>query len=95
MEYEKEFIKEGLAEEDLEAAAGGSKWTENRYNPDVCGKYTRVEYECVGFLTKCWCDHYRYEFLSATPGRFNGRRYHYTCVMGRYSYVGDSFGKPV
>ena len=36
-----------LKEEDLEAAAGGA--TQNRYNPDVCGKYTKVEWECVGF----------------------------------------------
>ena len=37
---------EELNEEDLEAVAGGA--TQNRYNPDVCGKYTKVEWECVG-----------------------------------------------
>ena len=76
-----------IAEEDLEAAAGGA--TQNRYNPDVCGKYTKVEYECVGFLKKIRCDHYKEESLNLIR-----TRYHYTCVMGRYDYIGDGHGDP-
>ena len=92
MEYEKEFIKEGLAEEDLEAASGGA--TQNRYDPQRCGKYTRVEYECVGFLAMSWCDHYRKESLAPVGAGLDGERYLHICVMGRYDYGGDRFGAP-
>ena len=81
-----------LNEEELEAAAGGG--TQNRYNPDVCGKYTRVEYECVGFLMLlCWCDHYRKKFVGSNAD--DGERHHHTCAMGCYDYVGDKFGAPL
>jgi len=72
-----------LKEEDLEAATGGG--TQNRWNPEVCGKYTEVEWDCVGFLGLNWCDHYRLEFVPGPDGLW-----HYTCVMGRYDYIGEN-----
>ena len=81
-----------LHEEELEAAAGGA--TQNRWNPEVCGKYTRVEYECVGFLKATWCDHYREEYLyRSSVGRLP-ERYRFTCAMGRYNYEGNPHGNP-
>ena len=51
-----------LKEEDLEAAAGGIfGQTENRYDPKVCGNYSKVHHDCVGILELNWCDHYRRE----------------------------------
>jgi len=84
-----------LAEEDLEAAAGGFIDTQNRYNPDVCGKYTQVSYECVGFLRKIWCDHYREKQLPSVGLGGMRYRWQFTCAMGRYDYVGHSDGDPV
>jgi len=53
-----ESVKTGeIKEEDLEAVAGGG--TQNRYDPNTCKGMTRTKYECVGFLSECWCDHYR------------------------------------
>jgi|GEM_PF-1705890 len=77
--------REEVNELELEAAAGGL--TENRYNPDVCGKFTKVQYECVGLLKLVNCDHYR-EAALVTEGR-----YRFTCAMGRYDYIGYSDGK--
>jgi len=89
-----------LKEEELEAAAGGG--TQNRWNPDVCGNYTKVEYECVGFLKMCWCDHYREVYLTTIRSEAGGpmgagevKHYQYTCVMGRYNYKGNGRGEPV
>ena len=84
-----------LKEEDLEAAAGGFIDTQNRYNPDICGKYTKVEYECVGFLRKIWCDHYREKELPSVGFGAAGWRWQFTCVMGRYDYTGDRYADPV
>ena len=78
-----------LTEAELDAVAGGA--TQNRYNPDVCGKYTKVEYECVGFLARCWCDHHRGNLTTERVGQY----YRYTCAMGRYDYIGDMTGDPV
>ena len=71
-----------LAEEDLEAAAGGAGGaTENRYNPEVCSKYTMVHYNCVGLLTMTCCDHYRMVYLGAShPDN------RHTCQMGVFDY---------
>ena len=66
-----------LAEEDLEAAAGGA--TQNRYDPAICGKYTKAHYNCVGFLTWNWCDHYVQKTLKSGICR-------YKCNMGYYDY---------
>jgi len=49
-----------LAEEDLEAVAGG---TQNRYDPTKCRQYKEASYDCVGFLSLVWCDHYRRNFV--------------------------------
>jgi len=73
-----------LAEEELEAAAGGnnkSPVTENRYDPEVCGKYTETHYNCVGFLGFHWCDHLRVVFHGASQP--TNRK---TCVMGYFDY---------
>ena len=81
-----------LNEEDLEAAAGGG--TQNRWNPEVCNNYSRTHYNCVGFLTWSWCDHYRRKELP--PERYKPSDYYqHTCVMGRYDYKGDSLGDPI
>ena len=69
-----------LKEEDLEAAAGGIL-TENRYDPEVCSKYTETHYNCVGFLGMNWCDHYRR--VHPENSRPTGR---HTCVMGFFDY---------
>ena len=66
-----------LKEEDLEAAAGG--FTQNRYDPDVCGQYYKVGYNCVGFLGGCWCDHYAQKTIRSGHCR-------YKCAMGYYDY---------
>ena len=75
-----------LHEEDLEAAAGGA--TQNRWNPEVCGKYAKVEYDCVGFQEFTWCDHYREKNLSPANTHAAEQRWQYSCVMGCYDYVG-------
>jgi len=78
-----------LHEIDLEAAAGGA--TQNRYDPQRCGKYTRMEYECVGLFEMCWCDHFRR--VDLLPGRLVSY-FNYICTMGCYDYRGDRFGEP-
>jgi len=70
-----------LKEEDLEAAAGGW-WSENRYDPAICGQYSKVHYYCVGFMTMCPCDHYRQERID----KANTPPWRYYCVMGHYDY---------
>ena len=82
-----------LKEEDLEAVAGGA--TQNRYDPEICSKYTAVHYNCVGFLAWNWCDHYRREYLPPVSSGPSAERYQYTCVMGRYDYKGNLDAKPV
>ncbi|MCL2003100.1 MAG: Nif11-like leader peptide family RiPP precursor [Oscillospiraceae bacterium] len=67
-----------LAEEDLEAVAGAFG-TENRYDPAVCGQYTRVHFNCVGFLGGHWCDHYVQKTIKSGHCR-------YKCNMGYYEY---------
>ena len=89
-----------LMETELEDAAGGA--TQNRYDPQRCGNTTRTSYECVGFLTMTWCDHYRQKYIppagigpGGPVGAGSGERYRHVCVMGRYDYEGDMAGKPV
>ena len=80
-------LKSGeLAEEDLEAAAGGGP-TQNRYDPERCSDLTQAAYECVGFLKLTWCDHFRETEIKKWHFR-------YACAMGCFDYIGDIDGKP-
>ena len=69
-----------LAEEELDSVAGGGA-TQNRWDPEICNKYTTVHYNCVGFLTQCWCDHYKRTWLGNS-------KHHHACNMGRFDYGG-------
>ncbi|MCL2071902.1 MAG: Nif11-like leader peptide family RiPP precursor [Oscillospiraceae bacterium] len=75
-----------LAEEDLEDVAGGlgfgRYFTENRYDPDACGHFKRVWYNCKGYLELNWCDHYD-QILGKG---FNSGIERYVCKMGLYDY---------
>ena len=72
-----------LAEEDLDVVSGGA--TQNRWDPKVCNNYNRTHYNCVGFYSATWCDHYSAKNLS------HGK-YHHVCSMGRFDYVGTLDG---
>ena len=80
-----------LAEEDLEAAAGG--WTENRYDPAICSQYKLAHYNCVGFFKSVNCDHYREETGTGRGGIV--KSWFKTCQMGYYSYVETDTGEIV
>ena len=70
-----------LSEEDLAAISGGA--TQNRYDAKVCHSLTEARYECVGFLERCWCDHYR----RTETGKDNNYYYHeHSCAMGCFKY---------
>ena len=71
----------------LEQVSGG--WSENRYDPNVCGKLTAPRSECrnamltenVALFTR-WCDHYREsetwtEIVSGYERKFKT----FSCVM--------------
>jgi len=66
-----------LAEEDLDAVAGGA--TENRWDPNRCNQHTEVAYDCRGLLGWVRCDHFH---ISKAEG---GQRV--KCAMGRFDYV--------
>ena len=70
-----------LSEEDLNNVSGG--WSQDRYNPTECAKYTERHYWCVGFLYGCWCDHYRQENEQVDYLTFKVRHY---CVRGFFDY---------
>ena len=75
-----------LAEEELDSVAGGNPvGTQNRWNPEVCNKYTRTHYNCVGFMKGCWCDHY-------SANRHGSIKYRHVCSMGRFDYIADVNG---
>ena len=78
-----------LAEEDLEAAAGGA--TTNRYNPEVCSQYDNVHYNCVGFLEANWCDHYRRRIENDNPVQ-GKKTYFRKCMMGFFE-TSETFEK--
>jgi len=79
-----------LSEDELESVAGGG--SANRYNPDVCKDLPKTRFECVGFMSLCWCDHHRRTHDPISPGWGTKARYFHTCVMGAYSYRGDKEG---
>ena len=76
-----------LAEEDLEAVAGGGHTaiTENRYDPGECAKCKQVQYRCVGFLTMFHCDHYTLEQMR--DGEYP--TFWHKCAMGCFYYKAD------
>ena len=80
-----------LAEEDLDAVAGGG--TENRYDPEVCNpntNYNRTHYNCVGFMGWTWCDHYSRTFVRG--GHYVGGVHRHKCAMGMFDYEADAAG---
>ncbi|MCL2003099.1 MAG: hypothetical protein FWG72_03720 [Oscillospiraceae bacterium] len=66
-----------LTETELDAVAGGA--TTNRYNPAECSKHNDVHYNCVGFLSGNWCDHYRRTIDNSSEWETKIYR---RCVMG-------------
>ena len=46
-----------LTEEELLAVTGGA--TKNRFDKAECSKHSDVHFNCVGFMSLTWCDHYR------------------------------------
>ncbi|MCL2111976.1 MAG: hypothetical protein FWH32_07010 [Clostridiales bacterium] len=73
--------KEQIDEQQLEGAAGGTKFTENRYDPIMCRGLTRlIPGRCCPFLIDC--DHFNNEKLGYVK---NGtHRYRKTCNMGAF-----------
>ena len=70
-----------LNEDELDVVSGGS--TQNRYEPQKCNQYKEVAYDCVGFLSVVWCDHYRKDYLRQEG---NLTVYEHKCVMGCFCY---------
>ena len=72
-----------IDETQLEQVAGG--WSENRYDPNVCGKLTAPRLECTGTqLVVRWCDHYRVrEWTEVTKG-YEYKHKTYSCVMNGF-----------
>ena len=66
-----------LNEDDLEAATGGA--TQNRFNAAECSKHNDVHYNCVGFLSATWCDHYRKTVDDSSEWE---TKIHRWCAMG-------------
>ena len=80
-----------LSVEDLDTVSGGN--SQNRYDPNVCPNLTRTRYECVGFMSWCYCDHYRMEYVKSIGGL--GRNVHqHICGMGAFNYEGLNNGEP-
>jgi hypothetical protein len=82
-----------LSEKDLDAVAGG--WSQNRYDPNVCkASLGRTRYECVGYLSSCWCDHYSMDGLSKRCPYTNAPIFRHKCAMGAFDYEGYVEGYP-
>ena len=77
-----------INEEQLDAVSGGA--SQNRYDPARCNpeRSWRTTYECVGFLSSVYCDHYTRTYLD----RVN--RYWHKCAMGCFDYEGTNDGQP-
>jgi len=79
--------------DELEAITGG--WSEDRYDSKACKNMTRTKYNCVGFLSACWCDHYRRDYIEGSQKGQDSmtRRYWHSCTMNAYpKYKGDCDG---
>ena len=68
-----------LAEEDLDAVAGGTP-TEDRHDPAVCSQYDDTHYWCVGFLGIVHCRWY-YE---VTRNKYGG--WQRMCMKGHFNH---------
>ena len=72
-----------LAEEDLEAAAGGSTYTQNRYDPNRCKGLTKlISGVCEAFLLDC--DHFKSEWVRGTSTASGDKQYNFSCNMGAF-----------
>jgi len=98
LKSEDEYSSESgeLTEEELEDVAGGAP-SENRYDPKTCKNMTRTKYNCVGFLTLCWCDHYRQdETLRTKIGKNWYSRYFHSCTKNAFPrYYGNASGDKI
>ena len=75
-----------LAEEDLDAVAGGSILiTENRHYPELCSTYTETQYNCVGFLSIVNCYYYHVESFKNDIGGTS--RVVKSCRMGYFENI--------
>ena len=70
-----------LAEEDLEAAAGG--WTKNKYDPNRCKGLTKKIPDVCG-LAFLPCDHYNEEWVRGTSTASGYKQYNFSCNMGAF-----------
>ena len=85
-----------LREDELEAVAGGGP-TQNRYDSKSCKNMTRTKYNCVGFLSACWCDHYRRDYIEGSQkGHASAtKRFWHSCTKEAYpKYKADCDGHP-
>ena len=82
-----------ISEEELTPVSGGFGWgSKNMWDPDICPTLGRTRFECVGFLEKKWCDHYRkWQINEKKDGPVI---YLHECAMGYFRYYGYSDGKP-
>jgi len=81
-----------LKEEELEVVAGGG--SANRYD-STCKNMTRTKYNCVGFMMKCWCDHYNRKHDPDTEKSGPKCYYWHWCAMKAYpKYYGFFNGDP-
>ena len=71
-----------LSESDLDFVAGGA--TQNRYDPQICSQYQEAHYNCVGFFSSCWCDHFSKDKIRHGCWREK-------CAMGYFSYIVDIY----
>jgi predicted ribosomally synthesized peptide with nif11-like leader len=73
-----------LSEEDLDAVSGGgSVFTKNRYDKNVCPKLNRARSECSGFWDLYYCDHYSNEYAYKDDTH---AYYTVKCAMGCFNY---------
>ena len=82
-----------LAEEDLEAVAGGAWPTANRYDSS-CKNMKTTKYNCVGFLSKVWCDHYSMTQIGKKETMIVLRYWHRCAMNGFPEYRGNYHGTP-
>ena len=80
-----------INESELASVSGGFGWGSlNMWDPDICPTLGRTRFECVGFLEKKWCNHYRkWQITEKSP-----IIYLHECAMGSFKYYGDGKGNP-
>ena len=70
-----------LAEEELEAAAGGN---DSRHDHAICSQYKETHYNCVGFLGLSHCYHYKYTIHRDAYAMPTSYEHH--CIKGYFKY---------